>query len=173
MNKSRMYAAFAALACLTSGAQAQKVPCWKLDEPNSTYYKEGACPEGFSSTPPPVTTAPSTYTPRTYAPQETFEDRLTEKAARGLTLGLMFAVVVTLAYVVRLYWRRLAAARQSSAANTAKQNDFYALALQELEDGTADKATWARALAKSDGDPNRSRAAYIQLRVAALAKGDA
>jgi len=41
----------------------------------------------------------------------------------------------------------------------------YKQALHEIENGKMDKSTWARALADSEGDKNRSNAAYISLRV--------
>jgi hypothetical protein len=57
----------------------------------------------------------------------------------------------------------------SLEADAATSDELYRLALDEIESSAMDKATWARALAASDGDHQRAVSAYIRVRVAALA----
>ena len=45
---------------------------------------------------------------------------------------------------------------------------FYSLIADELEHGKTDRMLWTRALGKSDGDADRTKAYYINARLAAL-----
>ncbi len=47
-------------------------------------------------------------------------------------------------------------------------NDTYAAALAEIEEGRLDKGTWARAFAESGGDESKAKALYIRIRAEAI-----
>ncbi|MFO1262789.1 MAG: hypothetical protein U1E84_05515 [Rhodoferax sp.] len=47
-------------------------------------------------------------------------------------------------------------------------NDAYAAALAEIEEGRLDKGTWARAFADSGGDESKAKAFYIKARAESI-----
>lgn len=96
----------------------------------------------------------------------------------GFVLGIGSAIVwwvVMLAFV--LVFRLLqgprgpgAESKPQPAAARAPATSPYLLALRELEEEHPDEATLAEAYAVSDGDPDRTRAAYLRLRAQQLGK---
>lgn len=62
---------------------------------------------------------------------------------------------------------------QETAAENRKdrredENQDYALAMQEIQEGTPDPGLWARAYAESGGDEKKQRVVYLKLRVEQL-----
>jgi hypothetical protein len=129
----------------------------------------------------------------TYAPvvatiqvPKSFPERIADKAIGGAVLG---GSVVIFIIFIGFAWR-LSRKAKTALGNTARASvnavasmgtnaklsnvhvestgydDFYETALNELDRGELDKATWARALVASDGDESRARAYYIKMRVA-------
>jgi hypothetical protein len=121
-------------------------------------------------------------------PAGSFVDRASEKAIGGAVLGGAVALIFALTAAGRRMLRRLRAAVTNSSrgavgapasgvANASLQaahprsharDVLYIQAMDELDDGRRDKATWARALASSDGNQGKAKANYIMLRVAQL-----
>jgi len=122
---------------------------------------------------------------------ESFTDRLEEKAIGGAVLGVGVTVLLGAIAFVRWGWPRLRMAAGRSARegvgavaagvgqaklagvhpNSRGHDAYYVQAIDELDAAGPDKATWARALASSDGDDGRARANYIKLRVNQLEHG--
>lgn len=46
-----------------------------------------------------------------------------------------------------------------------RRDEILAHAMKELEDGTYDRATWAKALILADGNEKKARAEYLKLRL--------
>lgn len=96
----------------------------------------------------------------------------------GFVLGLGSGAVwwaVVLALVGMLRFSKRADARRPNSGSVASSGSAelpspYLLALRELEQERPDEATLAEAYAVSDGDPDRTRAAYLRLRAQQLAK---
>lgn len=117
-----------------------------------------------------------------------FADRIEEKAIGGAVMGVGVAVLLSVVAFVRWGLPRLPAAIGKSAVvgagavassvemirlvgvhpSSRSHDAFYIQAIDELDESRCDKATWARALASSDGDNGRCRANYIKLRVSQL-----
>lgn len=114
-----------------------------------------------------------------------FAERTSEKAVGGVVLGGVFGLLFALLALLRKYGPRLlAAAKNGVGANTvapaseqglgavhqdSRAHDaYYVQALAELDEAREDKATWARAVASSNGDDGRAKSNYIKLRVAQL-----
>ena len=67
-----------------------------------------------------------------------------------------------------------AIARPSAYTAPADSDDaLYEIAMLEVEGRQRIPSVWAKAFVDSDGDPNRSKARYIELRVAELRRGSA
>lgn len=50
-------------------------------------------------------------------------------------------------------------------------NDAYAAALAEIEEGRLDKGVWARSFAESGGDESKAKALYIKARAESIQSG--
>lgn len=121
-------------------------------------------------------------------PNESFADRLSEKAVGGAVLGGAFGLLCTLIAAARKYLPRMRVAAKRSAvssvatfasgvasakltivhANSRAHDSLYEQAMAELDESRQEKAAWARALVSVDGDERRAKAHYIRLRVAQL-----
>jgi hypothetical protein len=90
----------------------------------------------------------------------------------GFVTGLLAGVTLwTIAIVVRASFR---AASSWSTTRTlppaAPTSQHFLVAAEEMERGEMDNGTFAQAYAEGDGDPVRTRAAYLRLRAAFLVK---
>lgn len=59
-------------------------------------------------------------------------------------------------------------AMDGEGQSLAPEEDPYDIAGRELQSGAKHAGSWARAMVEADGDPARTEAAYVRLRVAAL-----
>lgn len=58
--------------------------------------------------------------------------------------------------------------RKKGSKPASTNNNSYAEALAEIEEGRVDKGTWARSFADSDGDESKAKAAYINSRAISI-----
>lgn len=114
-----------------------------------------------------------------------------QEAKYGLAVGALCSAVIILIFAI-IGWlqprigrtkargslnpfRQANAMRSTSLLSTSGEagappsDELYRVALDEIESSAMDKATWARALAASDGDHQRTVSAYIRFRAATLA----
>lgn len=96
----------------------------------------------------------------------------------GFVLGIASGIVWWLVMLALVLAFRLlrgppgpsAESKPQPTAPGAPATSPYLLALRELEEEHPDEATLAEAYAVSDGDPDRTRAAYLRLRAQQLGK---
>lgn len=90
-------------------------------------------------------------------------ERFIAGAVRGFAVLLLLCLLALPAFLYRRHQRRRA--EESRNLEVA-----YVQALDELENLRTDRATWARAMAESDGSEISIRGKYVQLRATALTK---
>ncbi len=52
------------------------------------------------------------------------------------------------------------------------EDQFYQVVAEELRENRINDALWTKAIARSGGDPNKTKALYIQMRVSQIAQED-
>lgn len=68
--------------------------------------------------------------------------------------------------------RKFSASGGAYAPTTPPDNNAYAAALAEMEEGRLDKGVWARSFAESGGDESKAKAAYIKARAETFQNAD-
>lgn len=106
-----------------------------------------------------------------HAEAQTSTDRFTEKFIGGAVLGGLVTLIAGAVVLARRFGKRgKAAVMNAIKPHAGEDNDrYFVAALDELDHGRLDRATWARALASSNGDDGKAKADYIKHRVAQLA----
>ena len=65
-------------------------------------------------------------------------------------------------------WVRISSKKSITKVTAEIENEWYAIALSEIEDEDYKKGLWSKALISSDGDEHKQKVAYIKLRVEQL-----
>ena len=95
-------------------------------------------------------------------PRGLHRDFLEISAALGWLEFILFAYVFE--FLARQTSERLSSSPSRQAASP-ESNDLWEKALREINTHSQHQATWARAIVEANGDPERTKAAYIRLRV--------
>lgn len=160
------------VAMLSPQARSEPLPCWSLEHQGKilTVQEGETCPPGWR---PDRSTKEQIEANRAFEENRRAQEsqsqesearfqRFRERAMGGVALGAVFGLASSLWLALRAFHRH----RKTKQKRLAdRRQHLWAEALEEVNNGTIDKATWAEAFSQAGGNEPAARARYLEIRV--------